>query len=146
MTPRAIAFSRDWSALYIGTTSNGEVYRVDLDANGDPIGDPVLLTLVPNSWHDTVEVDACGNIYVGSVFSTTIYRIHADLSVTEFIAWSGGFGGPYGHGLEWGKALGGWNDHAIYVTQPYIGSRITEYDIGVPGRDWPGTVVGGVTL
>jgi hypothetical protein len=146
VTPRAIAFSRDFDVLYIGTTDNGLVYRLPLDANGDPTESASLLVNVPAAWHDTLEVDACGNVYVGSVFSASIFRVNADLSVDEVLAWGGGFGGPYGHGLEWGDAKGGWNEMSAYVTQPYIGSRVTEYDLGVPGQAWPGTVIGGTTL
>ena len=145
-TPRAIAFSRDFSVLYIGTTDNGDVYKLPLDANGVPVADASRLVVVPDAWHDTVEVDACGNVYVGSVFSTSIFRINSDLSVDEILNWTGGFNGGYGHGMEWGDASGGWNEMSVYVTQPYGGSRVTEYDLGVPGQGWPGIVLNGHTL
>ena len=140
---RAIAFNRDFTRLYFGTLSGNGVYGVDLDANLDPIGDPVLIRAVPDSWHDTVEVDACGHIYVGSVFSSSIFRINADLSVTEIIDWTFN---TYGHGFEWGDETGGWDPLSIYVTHPYIGSRVDTFYLGVPGAHWPGTVIGGFTL
>jgi len=140
---RAIAFNRDYSRLYFGTLNGNGVYGIDLDADLDPIGDPILIRNVPDSWHDTVEVDACGHIYVGSVFSSSIFRINADLSVTEIIDWTFN---TYGHGFEWGDASGGWDELSIYVTHPYIGSRVDSYYVGVPGAQWSGTVIGGMTL
>ena len=145
-TPRAIAFSRDFDVLYIGTTDNGIVYKLPLDQDGYPTDVASHLVTVPSGWHDTMEVDACGNLYVGSVFSTSIYRVNSDLSVDEILNWGGGFGGPYGHGMEWGDAKGGWDDMSVYVTQPYIGSRVTAYELGVPGQAWPGIVYNGTTL
>jgi hypothetical protein len=88
-------------------------------------------------------VDACGNIYVESFYGWKIYRIHADLSVTVLMSWSFD---DYGHGFEWGVAEGGWDEQAIYITHPYIGERVEEVVMGVPGRAWPGTVIGGTTL
>jgi hypothetical protein len=140
---RAIAFNRDFTRLYFGTLNGNGVYGVDMDANLDPIGDPVLIRNVPDSWHDTVEVDACGNIYVGSVFSSSIFRINEDLSVNEIIDWDFN---TYGHGFEWGDANGGWDELSIYVTHPYIGSRIDSFYLGVPGAHWTGIVIGGFTL
>ena len=140
---RAIAFNRDFSRLYFGTLDGGEVYGVDLDANLDPIGDPVLIRNVPQAWHDTVEVDACGQIYVGSVFSSSIWRINMDLSITELIDWDFN---TYGHGMEWGSAVGGWDEMSVYITHPYIGSRVDSYEVGVPGAHWVGNPIGGVTL
>ena len=63
--------------------------------------------------------------------------------MTELIDWDFN---SYGHGLEWGEPAGGWDDQTIYVTHPYIGSRVDAYFIGVPSAQWPGTVIGGATL
>ncbi|NCG19368.1 MAG: hypothetical protein GWP91_10205 [Rhodobacterales bacterium] len=140
---RAIAFNRDFSRLYFGTMNGGRVYGVDLDVNLDPVGDPGLIATVPDGWHDTVEVDACGQIYVGSVFSSSIFRINQDLSIIEILDWTFN---TYGHGLEWGSAAGGWDEFSVYVTHPYVGSRVDAYELGVPGAHWVGDVIGGVTL
>jgi len=141
--PRAIDFSRDGDVLYFGTLSGGGVFKVEVDANVDPIGDPQLLTMVPTGWHDTLEVDACGNVYVGSVFCSCIYRIDSALAVTTVMDWQTQ---QYGHGFEWGAPAGGWNELAAYVTHPYVGERVTEVVLGVPSRRWVGEVVGGSTL
>ena len=140
--PRAIGFSRDFTVLYFGTLNGGDVYKVELDANLDPVGDPQLVVTLPAGWHDTLEVDACGNVYVGAFFTWSIYRINVDLSIDRILQWDFN---SYGHGFEWGSADGGWNEQAIYVTHPYIGSRIEEVEIGVPGAHWVGEVIGGGT-
>ncbi len=136
--PRALGFNRDFDRLYIGTQNGGDVWAVDLDANLDPISDPERVATVPQGWHDTIEVDACGNVYVGSVFESAIYRVWTDGSFQILLDWDFN---NYGHGLEWGDAAGGWNEQAAYVTHPYIGSRVSEVDLGVPGANWVGTVL-----
>ena len=141
--PRAIAFNRDFTRLYFGTVDDGHVMGVELDANLDPVGEPYLVATVPDSWHDTLEVDACGQIYVGSFFCSCIYRINTDGSIVRFLDWDTN---SYGHGFKWGRAEGGWDEQSIYITHPYTDERITELFIGVPGADWTGEVVGGVTL
>ena len=141
--PRAIAFGRGEERLYWGTLSGGDVYGIDLDENLDPVGDPELVTTVPEGWHDTLEVDACGNLYVGTFFGAQIYRVETDGTGSVLLSWNTE---QYGHGFEWGRAEGGWNDHAIYLTHPYIGSRVSEVDIGVPSAQWPGVVIGGGSL
>ena len=52
----------------------------------------------------------------------------------------------YGHGFDWGDPVGGWDPQTIYVTHPYVGSRVTVTDIGVPGAEWGGEVIGAATL
>ena len=136
--PRDIAFHPDGDRLYFGTLNGGTVWAVDVDpATSLLAGDPEQVARVPQGWHDTVEVDACGNLYIGSVFESGIYRVFTDGTVELLIDWNFT---NYGHGLEWGNADGGWDDHAIYITHPYVGSRVTELHIGVPGPDWPGEV------
>jgi sugar lactone lactonase YvrE len=141
--PRGLEFSHDYSTLYFGTTNNGHVYRVPLDKKLNPTDDPELLITMPTSWHDTVEVDACGNLYIGTFFGHQIYRVNTDLSVTQILAWNFD---NYGHGFEWGSAVGGWDDHSIYVTHPYVGTWVDQIELGVPGRQWSGEVIGRVTL
>ena len=141
--PRALAFNRDFTVLYFGTSNGGYVYRVDLDVNLNAIADPELLTIVPTGWHDTVEVDACGNVYVGTVFGSSIYRINADLSIDTILDWSFN---DYGHGFEWGDPAGGWDEQSIYISHPYIGSRVDVVPIGVPGAAWYGEVLNAHTL
>jgi len=141
--PRDIAFSRDYGRLYLGTLNSGKIWAVSFDKSMNVVGTPEEVAEVPQAWHDTVEVDACGNLYVGSVFESAIYRVKTDGTVQVLLDWSFN---DYGHGLEWGAARGGWNPFAIYITHPYVGSRVSEVDIGVPGAHWPGEVIGGEVL
>ena len=53
-SPRAIDFSADFSTLYFGTTDSGDVYKVALDANLDPISSPEVIVRLPKAWHDTL--------------------------------------------------------------------------------------------
>lgn len=142
--PRDIAFHPDGDRLYWGTLNGGRVWAVDIDlATGLPSGDPEIVARVPEGWHDTVEVDACGNLYVGSVFESAIYRVFTDTTVEILVDWSFN---DYGHGLEWGDPAGGWDDQAIYIAHPYVGSKVTELHIGVPGPRWPGEVLNATKL
>jgi hypothetical protein len=141
--PRDIAFSRDDSRLYFGTLNSGKVWAVSFDAAMNVVGYPEEVAQVPQAWHDTIEVDACGNLYVGSVFESAIYRVFTDGTVQLLVDWSFN---DYGHGLEWGAARGGWDPLAIYVTHPYVGSLVSEIHLGVPGAKWPGEVLNGATL
>ena len=137
--PRGLEFSYDFSKLYFGTTDDGRVYAVDLDENLDPNADPVPVVQLPVSWHDTLEGDACGNLYVGSFFGHQITRVDANLDITQILSWNFN---NYGHGFEWGSAVGGWDEYSIYVMHPYNGTWVDEVQIGVPGRQWTGEAVG----
>lgn len=134
--PRDIAFHPDGDRLYWGTLDGGEIWAVDVDlTTGLPTGTPEQVARVPEGWHDTIEVDACGNLYVGSVFESAIYRVFTDGAVELLIDWDFN---SYGHGLSWGDAAGGWDEQAIYIAHSYVGSRVTELHLGVPGAKWEG--------
>ena len=141
--PRDIDFARDFSALYIGTQDDGHVMKLPLDANLDPTGPVELVATVDSTWHDTVEVDACGNVYVGGLFGTTYYRIAPDRTVTPYMTF---VFDEWAHGFQWGDPNGGWDELSIYMAHPDIGDRVDEVTIGVPGRQWVGEVLGGGVL
>lgn len=141
--PRDIAFARDFSRLYWGTLNGGGIWAVDVDAAMNVVGVPQQVAQVPQGWHDTVEVDACGNLYVGSVFQSGIFRVKTDGTVQLLLDWSFN---DYGHGLEWGAGRGGWDPFSLYISHPYVGSKVSEVPVGVPGARWPGEVIGGAVL
>ncbi len=143
MAPRGLEFSADDTKLYFGTTNHGAVFALPLDEDLNPVSEPEQVVMMPMSWHDTLEVDACGNLYVGSFYGHRIMRVDSELEITELMSWNFD---NYGHGFEWGSAAGGWEEQSIYVTHPYNGSWVDEIPIGVPGRQYTGEVVGGVTL
>ena len=140
-SPHSISFSLDYSKLYIGTVGSGAFYSMDLDLYLEPLGAPTVFAYVGGGWHDAVVVDACGYIYVPDYWSTSMYRINPTTAqVTVFADWNYN-SSLYGHGGIWGTGVGGWLRDAIYVPMPYGGDLVREIQVGVPGRDWPGTAL-----
>ena len=140
--PRGIDFSVDYSVLYIGTErQSGEIYRLELDENMEPVGDPEVLVEGTGGWHDSLTVDACGNVWYTSWFGWVLGRVGPGGEVTELRTWEFDF---YGHGIVFGESP--WNELSLFMPHPYIGSVITESHAGVPGRNFQGEVIGGQTL
>jgi hypothetical protein len=142
-SPRVIAFNLDYTKLYMGTQSgsNGRIYVVDLDKNYTPITPPTVHAsgVGAGSYHDTMGVDICGYLYVSDYSTSAMYRISPTGQVQTL------FDSPsvthHAHGMEWGTGAYGWNDHAIYVTQPYNQNQVAEVLVGVPSRHWSGTAI-----
>ena len=140
-SPKVVAFNHDGTQMFFGTIGNaGRVYSVDLDANYEPIAPPELVASTPGSWHDGIGLDICGNIYVAEYNNRTLYRIGATThGVQDFYPY---LSNQYGHGLIWGSGSGGWDDHMLYVPQPYNSHTVAELDIGVPPAGWDGIPIG----
>ena len=137
-TPKVMDWSPDLTKLYFGTVGSGAVYSVDLDASFNPVAPPVVFATGVGGWHDGLDVDACGNVYVAEFNNSAMYRITPSGTVNVL------FDPPlssYGHGIQWGSGVGGWLLDAIYVPQPYGGNTVTEVIIGVPRRTYPGPVI-----
>ena len=136
--PRVMDWSPDLSKMYFGNLGGGEVHSVDVDASFDPVAPAVVLATGVGGWHDGLDVDICGNIYVADYLTSAMYRITPAGVSTALVD-------PplqdYGHGLQWGKGVGGWLDDAIYVPQPYNNDTVSELQIGVPRRTFQGTVL-----
>ncbi len=135
--PRVIEFGLDYSALYIGTRGgDGDVYKVDLDENLDPIGEATVFapSVGDGSYHDALGMDVCGNLYLADFDTFALYRISPDAEVTVMVQEEGG-AHLYGHGLEWGNGVGGWRTDAIYMPQPYNDNHVVEVVLGVPSAD-----------
>jgi len=142
-TPRAIVFNLDSTGAYISTLlePGSPVYFVEVDNDLDPTDEAVVFaTGVGQGYHDGLGIDACGNLYVPDYSSSGLYRVDPDGVVTTLYAEPASPFSHYGHGLEWGSGIDGWNDHAIYLPQPYDGYTVNEVDIGVPSastvRTW----------
>ena len=139
----ALNFNLDSTRLYIGTIGSGSLLYVDLDADLNLVGDPVVYATVGSGWHDAIGVDACGNLYVPDYYSSGFYRVRTDGTVEPF-AESSDFT-AYGHGVAWGSGIGGWRNDAIYLPQPYNGLTVREVIVGVPTGDtvrtWNGVAV-----
>jgi hypothetical protein len=141
--PRAMVFNLDSTGAYISTLvfGNSPVYFVELDEDLDPTGPAVIFaTNVGQGYHDGLGIDACGNLYVPDYNTSGLYRIDPEGVVTTLYNEGTASFNHYGHGLEWGSGIDGWNDHAIYLPQPYDGHTVNEIDLGVPSgstvRTW----------
>lgn len=143
-TPRVMVFNLDSTGAYFSTLTFGAfapVYYVEVDGDLDPVGAPVVFaTGVGQGYHDGLGIDACGNLYVPDFNTSGLYRIDPDGVVTTLYAEPLSPFSHYGHGIEWGSGIDGWNDHAIYLPQPYDGNTVNEIDLGVPSgstvRTW----------
>jgi len=142
--PKVLDFNIDYTKMYIGTNySSGKVFEVLIDANYDPIGPPTVLAETPGSWHDSLTVDVCGNLYVAEYNNRAMYRITPDGQVGTLIDLSGSSNDQYGHGAVFGTGQDGWLADAIYVPQPYNGDTVAEIVVGVPHRTYQGVVLNG---
>jgi hypothetical protein len=129
-TPKVVNFSPDFTKMYVGTLGEGAIYVIDLDASYEPIGEPQLFaTGVGQGWHDSLGVDVCGNLYVAEYWTSTLQRVSPTGQVHLLKQWQQS---EYGHGLEWGSGIDGWNADAIYLPQPYNGNTVVEVVLGVP--------------
>ena len=99
------------------------------------VGSPMLFATISGAgnWLDGIRVDACGNVFVPNFSTSALYRITPDGVVSTYYDWPDITG--YGHGLEWGNGVGGWDDRILYQPQPYNGCTVVALDIGVPYRE-----------
>ena len=143
VSPRTLAFSKNYDALFIGTIDNrGRVFVVDLDADYLPTGRPeVFAEGLGNGWHDGLGIDICGNVYAVDYNSTALYRASADGSVvTQLVDWSDNRR-ELAHGLIFGSGEDGWRIDAIYLPESENGNQVKEIVVGVPGNRWDGEVI-----
>lgn len=139
---RTIQFNRDATRLYIGTSTGfgGHLYYLELDANLDPISEPIELAsgVGVGMYHDGLGVDICGYLYVPDYDRSALYRVSPDGLIVQELLNTGI--DQYGHGLEWGNGVGGFRTDALYQPLPYGGNGVLEVVIGVP-RVWNGNVL-----
>ncbi|MDP2310174.1 MAG: hypothetical protein Q8P18_29420 [Pseudomonadota bacterium] len=130
----SLNFNLDSTIMYIGSIGTGGiVYYVTLDADLNPTSEPLVYASgVGIGYHDGIEVDACGNLYVADYSSRGFYRVELDGTVTSF---SDPVAELYGHGAVWGNGVGGWRDDAIYQPQPYNGNSVREIVVGFGSGD-----------
>jgi hypothetical protein len=135
ISPKVLDFNVDLSRMYVGTlATNGAVYEVELDANFDPVGVPTLLGNTGGSWHDGLRVDACNRIYIPEYYTSSLYIMDATTGQSQVLI-DYAFD-AYGHGIAWGSGIGPWDDHTIFVPQPYDGDRVAAIPLGVPYRTY----------
>jgi len=137
---RVVAFNHVGSQLVFGTVSrSGEVFTVELDANFDPVDDPVLIGTTPGDWHDGIGVDVCGNAYVVEYETRSLYRIGVTTGEVVQLHWFQDT--TFAHGLIWGPGSGGWDDRSLYLPQPFNDRAVMEMELGVPSAGWAGEPV-----
>ncbi len=139
VSPRVLNFSPDNETLYIGTyLGNGSLYAVAWDAQSmQPTGMPYVFAtgVGGGAYHDTMPIDACGNLYVADFTTQSMYRVTPEGETSVYINFNvAGYG--YGHGAEFGNGKGGLREDALYIAQPYTGNSVTEVVIGVPSREY----------
>ncbi|MFZ5475985.1 MAG: hypothetical protein ACOZNI_04360 [Myxococcota bacterium] len=142
LTVHSLNFNLDSTRLFLGTIGSGDLYYLDLDADLNPTGSPAVYASGLGGWHDGVEVDECGNVYVADYTTRGLYRVEEDGTVTLMVR-----ADPtsYGHGVAWGEGVGGWRTDTLYQPQPYNGSTVREVVLGVGSGDgvrtWNGVPV-----
>ena len=154
--PHAIGFGLENERFYAGIISFAEegegehpapIFEWNVDGDVAFSTQPsVLVSALGLGWHDTMGVDACGNLYVADFRTTNLYRITPAGAVTRLIDWENPFStedgtSAYGHALLWGSGSDGWREDAIYMTMPYSDNQVQEIVVGIPGKDWVGNVI-----
>lgn len=141
--PHSLSFNLDYTRLYVGTIGDG-VFEIEIDQTLSGVGSPTLFSGAGDGWQDGVAFDACGVMYVPEYWSKRLYRIYPDGSSDVFADWTGDPSG-YGHGVVWGNGIDGFRTDALYLPLPYSGNQVKEIVVGVPSRDFVGTVVNAPT-
>ena len=80
---------------------------------------------------DGFGVDICGNLWI-ACYPDKLYRVPPDGGGAMYHEWASS---SYGHGLEWGSGVGGWDDESLYLPQPFDGNTVVRVEIGVPYRE-----------
>jgi sugar lactone lactonase YvrE len=132
LAPRTIAFDVDHSLLYFGVFGD-QVYSIPVGPDLEPLAPPRPLAVVSGSggaFLDGLTVDICGQLYLPKYEVSALYRVTPDGESRLYYQWDRT---QYGHGLEWGRGLGGFSREALYFPQPYNGNTVLEMSIGVRG-------------
>ncbi|MCA9492936.1 MAG: hypothetical protein KC621_23560 [Myxococcales bacterium] len=140
LQPRVINFSPDYSRMYIGTIfGNGNIFYVDLNPDLTVASNVrVFATGVgTGSYHDCLQVDYCGNLYVSDFSTRTLYKIDPNGNTRVYLEMV--VNNQYGHGARFGNGVGGFRLDALYMPQPYHANTVAEIVLGVPSRTWDGT-------
>jgi sugar lactone lactonase YvrE len=130
IAPRTIAFDPDHSLLYFGVFGD-RVYSMPVGPDLEPLAEPRPLAVVGGgAFLDGLTVDTCGQLYLPRYEESALYRVTPDGDARLYFQWDRT---QYGHGLEWGRGLGGFSREALYFPQPYNGNSVLEMTIGVRG-------------
>ncbi len=134
-SPNGLSFNPDYTALYIGGFSGeGIIYKLPIDADGNPGELEEWATGVGTGWLDGLAVDVCGNVYVCDYEASRIYRI-APNGVDRTLIIDAGQGEEmiYMPNMQWGSGVGGWERMKLYIPEGWT-HDVFEVDIGVPSK------------
>ena len=130
--PNGITFDNTFTRLYLaGCPGDGRIWTMDKNPDGT-FGEPEPWSQQLGACLDGLEVDLCGNVYVGDYAAGGMLRISPDAQEMELVV-------PqqfYIPNMQWGSGIGGWDPLHWFVPN---GStfEVYEIDIGVPGKDLP---------
>ncbi|MEZ4316290.1 MAG: SMP-30/gluconolactonase/LRE family protein [Myxococcota bacterium] len=125
-----IVFSPDYRVLYFNSEL-GNVWRLEIDADGDPVGTPELFADVPlgGGLLDGMTTDICGNLYVIRMDGHVV-RFLPDGTLDGIVDIDTGF--AFIPALNFGPGIGGFERDHLYVMN--FGGGVFDLDIGVEGR------------
>ena len=132
--PNGMVFSLDGRALFVAQifkqihpiVPDNRVWRFDIDASGEPVGDPVVVAAPGEGGHDGLAMDDMGRIYVAENGGGRIWRIDPGSDELVLIAENV----PGAASLAFGE--GEFDPHALYITSTQLGT-VWSVEVGVSG-------------
>lgn len=133
-SPNGIAYSPDYTALYVASTFsvNGELTKYDVDGDGLPIESSAveILHTGPGSVNDGIGVDVDNNVYVLANFSGELWKVDGsatELSDGEIVV--EGLDSPASMAFGRGE---NFDPCSAYITE-LLGPRVVRVALGVEG-------------
>ena len=130
--PNGLSFNPTYDLLYVADWNDGYIHAIEVAADGTPGDVYPFAGVVGTGMYDGMGVDACGNVYVCDYGATTVYRITPDGASWDPIADLGG-DSTWIPNMQWGSGIGGWDAHALYVTD-ILPQFTYEVHLGVPSK------------
>jgi len=126
--PNGVAFSPDYSILYVGSFGGGTIHAIEFDEHGNPGAPTVFAADVGNGQLDGMAVDACGNVYVCEYIAAKVWRFSPDGQGHPVILLGGET--TWIPNMQWGSGIGGWDPLSLYVLD-ISSNKLYETPLGV---------------
>ncbi len=133
--PNGLSFNPAYDLLYVADWNDGYIHAIEVNADGTPGAVYPFAGVVGTGMYDGMGVDACGNVYVCDYGATSVYRIPEDGSSWDVIA-DLGADSTWIPNMQWGSGIGGWDAHALYVTD-ILPTLTYEVHVGVAAKPQP---------
>jgi sugar lactone lactonase YvrE len=130
--PNGLSFNPTYDLLYVADWNDGYIHAIEVAADGTPGAVYPFAGVVGTGMYDGMGVDACGNVYVCDYGATSVYRITEDGSTWDVIA-DLGADSTWIPNMQWGSGIGGWDAHALYVTD-IMPTLTYEVHVGVASK------------